>query len=70
EGVTDWTTPGNPSLEDLGVSLTQFEPFARYVLHPMRRNAYYLERLGEFADPAPPKPAEFYQTKPASYAQA
>ncbi|BFZ15948.1 hypothetical protein BsWGS_18986 [Bradybaena similaris] len=65
EGVTDWTHAGNPSLEDLGVSLTQFSPYARYTLHPYRRLAYYTAELGEFADPEPPKPAEFYQPKPA-----
>ncbi|GFR75149.1 NADH dehydrogenase [ubiquinone] 1 alpha subcomplex subunit 9, mitochondrial [Elysia marginata] len=63
EGVTDWTNPANPTLEDLGVSLTSFEMMAHYVLFRYRRNAYYSEKLGEFADPEPPKPAEFYSNK-------
>jgi NADH dehydrogenase (ubiquinone) 1 alpha subcomplex subunit 9 len=65
EGITDWTTPGNPTLEDLGVSLTQFDIIARYVLYPHRRFSYYSEKLGEFADPVSPKPADFYQPKTA-----
>lgn len=64
EGVTDWTNPENPTLEDLGVNLTSFEVMAHYVLFRYRRAAYYSEKLGEFADPEPPKPAEFYSNKP------
>ena len=63
EGVTDWTNPDNPTLEDLGVSLTNFDMMAHYILFRYRRNAYYSENLGEFADPEPPKPAEFYSNK-------
>ncbi|XP_005097061.1 NADH dehydrogenase [ubiquinone] 1 alpha subcomplex subunit 9, mitochondrial [Aplysia californica] len=63
EAITDWTTPGNPTLEDLGVDLKQFDAMARFLLFPMRRNAYYAEKLGEFAEPEPPLPAEHYISK-------
>merc|ERR1711874_505531 len=45
EAITDWTNPGNPTLEDLGVELKQFDELARFFLFPYRRNAYYAEKL-------------------------
>jgi len=52
--VTDIPT-GNPTLEDLGVSLTDMESRMDWELKPYRAQAYYDEELGEFAPPAPPK---------------
>ncbi|KAK0047567.1 NADH dehydrogenase [ubiquinone] 1 alpha subcomplex subunit 9 mitochondrial [Biomphalaria pfeifferi] len=63
EALTDWTVPGMLTLEDLGVTLTPFDDMAKFLLHPYRQYAYYQEKMGEFADPEPPKPAEFYQGK-------
>ncbi|CAL1547103.1 unnamed protein product [Lymnaea stagnalis] len=63
EFLTDWTVSGNPSLEDLGVNLTQLDEMAPHILRFYRMNAYYQEKMGEFADPVPPKPAEYYQDK-------
>ncbi|KAL8618992.1 hypothetical protein ACOMHN_018374 [Nucella lapillus] len=56
EFVTDVTT-GCPTLEDLGVTLTQMENQVPWELKPFRQGAYYEEYLGEFADPTPPPPA-------------
>ncbi|XP_059174175.1 NADH dehydrogenase [ubiquinone] 1 alpha subcomplex subunit 9, mitochondrial-like [Physella acuta] len=63
EALTDWTVPGNLTLEDLGVTLTQFDDMARFFLKSKRRFAYYQEELGEFDEAPSPKPAEFYQDK-------
>ncbi|ODM88380.1 NADH dehydrogenase [ubiquinone] 1 alpha subcomplex subunit 9, mitochondrial, partial [Orchesella cincta] len=53
--VTDSPT-GNPTLEDLGVTLTDMEGRLNWELKPYRAAAYYDEELGEFAIPDPPKP--------------
>jgi len=43
-----------PTLEDLGVKLMSLEDRAPYELKPFRKHKYYEEKIGEFADPAPP----------------
>jgi len=53
--VTDTPTPGNPTLEDLGVTLTEIESRADWELKPYRYGAYYDEDLGEFAPAENPK---------------
>ncbi|ODM93835.1 NADH dehydrogenase [ubiquinone] 1 alpha subcomplex subunit 9, mitochondrial [Orchesella cincta] len=52
--ITDVPT-GNPTLEDLGVTLTDMESRMHWELRPHRAAAYYDEELGEFAPPVPPK---------------
>ncbi|CAG7721103.1 unnamed protein product [Allacma fusca] len=46
---------GLPTLEDLGVTPTEIESRIQWELKPHRRHNYYMEELGEFSDPAPPK---------------
>lgn len=58
--ITD-TPTGNPTLEDLGVALTEMEGRMDWELKPHRAHSYYDEELGEFAPAAPPK------TVPAPY---
>ncbi len=53
--TTDVLTRGNPTLEDLGVMLTDVESRAEWELKIYRRGLYYDEDLGEFAPPEPPK---------------
>jgi len=43
-----------PTLEDLGVTLTNIEDQAPWELRPYRAHNYYDESLGEFEKPAPP----------------
>ncbi|CAL8079298.1 unnamed protein product [Orchesella dallaii] len=52
--ITD-TPTGNPTLEDLGVSLTDMQSRMHWELKQYRAAAYYDEELGEFAPPIPPK---------------
>jgi len=52
--TTDVPT-GNPTLEDLGVVLSELENRIHWELKPFRRDLYYEEELGEFPSPAPPK---------------
>ncbi len=54
EFVSDNLTGRNPTLEDLGVKLTRVEDRAPWELKPFRAHSYYEEKVGEFADPAPP----------------
>merc|ERR1711963_1241411 len=65
EHHTDWTSASNPTLDDLGISQADFTIMAHFFLHPYRRDAYYTEQMGEFADPEPPKNAEFYHDRPS-----
>jgi len=53
EHITDVVT-GLPTLEDLGVKLTNIEDRAIFELKPYRMYAYYYDQIGEFADPVPP----------------
>lgn len=55
ECVTDVVEAGVPTLEDLGVVLTQMEDQIPWELRPYRAALYYDAELGEFEDPAPPK---------------
>jgi NADH dehydrogenase (ubiquinone) 1 alpha subcomplex subunit 9 len=54
EFVTDVLT-GLPTLEDLGVKLTQIENQAPWELKPFRKYGYYEEKLGEWPEPEPPR---------------
>jgi len=53
--MSDAITPGNPTLEDLGVKLTYLEDRAPWELKRFKRFGYYEEELGEFPEPALPK---------------
>jgi NADH dehydrogenase (ubiquinone) 1 alpha subcomplex subunit 9 len=55
EMVTDTVTPGNPTLEDLGVKLTYLEDRAEWELKRFQRFGYYETELGELPEIAPPK---------------
>lgn len=55
EYVSDVTTPGNPTLEDLGVKLTYVEDKAPFFLKFFSRFGYLEPDLGEYPPPAPPK---------------
>jgi NADH dehydrogenase (ubiquinone) 1 alpha subcomplex subunit 9 len=55
ENTTDEMTPGNLTLEDLGVTLTPFEENAYYELKPLSRIGFYLDQYGEFKEPPFPK---------------
>jgi len=52
--VSDITT-GNPTLEDLGVTLTDMESRMDWELKPYRAFSYYMDELDEFPKPPPPK---------------
>ena len=54
EHVTDVLT-GLPTLEDLGVKLTDMADQVPWELKPFRKYAYYDEKLGEWPDPEPPR---------------
>jgi len=54
EAVSDVLT-GLPTLEDLGVNLTKMEDQVPWELRPWRANQDYLEDVGEFSVPSPPK---------------
>ena len=44
-----------PTLQDLNVAnLTKVEEKMPWLLKPHRQHGYYEEKLGEYADPAPP----------------
>jgi len=53
EHVSDILT-GVPTLESLNVKLTKIEDRASYELKAFRRHNYYEEKVGEYAEPAPP----------------
>ncbi|KAI1309414.1 NADH dehydrogenase [ubiquinone] 1 alpha subcomplex subunit 9, mitochondrial [Halotydeus destructor] len=55
ENVSDELTPGNPTLEDLGVKLTYFEQMAPFYLKMFNRTGYYEAAYGEIPPPTPPK---------------
>ncbi|KAM3968119.1 NADH:ubiquinone oxidoreductase subunit 39 [Aphomia sociella] len=55
ESTTDTLTPGLPTLEDLGVNLMQIEDQAPWELKPFRAYQYYIDQIGEFPKPDPPK---------------
>ncbi|XP_017862493.1 PREDICTED: NADH dehydrogenase [ubiquinone] 1 alpha subcomplex subunit 9, mitochondrial [Drosophila arizonae] len=55
EAVTDKVLPGVPTLEDLGVQLTNMEDQVPWELRPYRAALYYDAELGEFETPSPPK---------------
>lgn len=46
---------GLPSLEDLGVQLTNMEDQVPWELRPFRAYQYYMDKIGEFPTPPPPK---------------
>lgn len=53
--VSDVVDKKIPTLEDLGVTLTEMESQIPWELRPFKSGAYYDEELGEFQAPAPPK---------------
>lgn len=55
EATTDRPVRGVPTLEDLGVPLTHIEDQAPWELKPYRAYQYYLDKIGEFPTPNPPK---------------
>ncbi|XP_030378040.1 NADH dehydrogenase [ubiquinone] 1 alpha subcomplex subunit 9, mitochondrial [Scaptodrosophila lebanonensis] len=55
EAITDKVIPGVPTLEDLGVQLTNMEDQVPWELRPYRAALYYDAELGEFETPNPPK---------------
>lgn len=55
EYVDDVTTPGNPTLEDLGVRLTYVEDKAPFFLKFFSRYGFYEPDFGEEPPPAPPR---------------
>ncbi|KAG6453805.1 hypothetical protein O3G_MSEX008311 [Manduca sexta] len=55
EATTDVLVSGVPTLEDLGVTLTQMEDQVPWELKPYRAYQYYMDQLGEFPKPDPPK---------------
>ncbi|XP_067000318.2 NADH dehydrogenase [ubiquinone] 1 alpha subcomplex subunit 9, mitochondrial [Anabrus simplex] len=54
EHTSDELVEGVPTLEDLGLVLTEMEDQIPWELKPFRHAAYYDEELGEFEKPAPP----------------
>jgi len=61
EHITDWPTPGNLTLDDLGIDHQDFVNLTYYYLFPRRRNSHYNEKLGEIPHPEPPLTAENFQ---------
>ncbi|XP_045763820.1 NADH dehydrogenase [ubiquinone] 1 alpha subcomplex subunit 9, mitochondrial [Maniola jurtina] len=55
EATTDRVVRGVPTLEDLGVVLTHIEDQAPWELKPYRAHQYYIDEIGEFPTPDPPK---------------
>ncbi|XP_049865328.1 NADH dehydrogenase [ubiquinone] 1 alpha subcomplex subunit 9, mitochondrial [Pectinophora gossypiella] len=55
ESTTDRPESGLPTLEDLGVTLTNMEDQVPWELKPFRAHQYYMDRVGEFPTPDPPK---------------
>ncbi|CAK1578227.1 unnamed protein product [Parnassius mnemosyne] len=55
ESTTDRPQSGVPTLEDLGVCLTHMEDQVPWELKPFRAYQYYIDKLGEFPKPDPPK---------------
>nr|XP_014091429.1 NADH dehydrogenase [ubiquinone] 1 alpha subcomplex subunit 9, mitochondrial [Bactrocera oleae] len=58
ECITDVVRSDIPCLEDLGVQLTSMEEQVPWELRPYRAAQYYDAELGEWEEPAPPKPIE------------
>ncbi|KAG8243507.1 NADH dehydrogenase [ubiquinone] 1 alpha subcomplex subunit 9, mitochondrial [Homalodisca vitripennis] len=54
ECISDCVMPGVPTLEDLGVTLTQLEDQVPWELKMYRAFNYYEEQEGEFETPIPP----------------
>lgn len=55
ESTTDVVDSSMPTLEDLGVCLTQMEDQVPWELKPFRAHQYYADKLGEFPTPDPPR---------------
>ncbi|XP_013185874.1 NADH dehydrogenase [ubiquinone] 1 alpha subcomplex subunit 9, mitochondrial [Amyelois transitella] len=55
ESTTDVVTTKLPTLEDLGVNLTHIEDQAPWELKPFRAYQYYMDQVGEFPKPDPPR---------------
>ncbi|KAJ0179254.1 hypothetical protein K1T71_004966 [Dendrolimus kikuchii] len=55
EATSDVPLSGVPTLEDLGVTLTHMEDQVPWELKPFRAHQYYMDRVGEFPKPDPPK---------------
>lgn len=55
EATSDVPLSGVPTLEDLGVTLTHMEDQVPWELKPFRAHQYYMDQLGEFPKPDPPK---------------
>ncbi|XP_026491247.2 NADH dehydrogenase [ubiquinone] 1 alpha subcomplex subunit 9, mitochondrial [Vanessa tameamea] len=55
EATTDVLVKGMPTLEDLEVTLTNMEDQVPWELKPYRAYQYYIDKLGEFPRPPPPK---------------
>ncbi|KAF7990650.1 hypothetical protein HCN44_000455 [Aphidius gifuensis] len=58
EHTTDTLIKGIPTLEDLGIQPCEMESRIAWELRPMKIEAHYMEALGEFPDPDPPKPVK------------
>lgn len=55
EHTTDVVAKGIPTLEDLGVYPMDMETRMPWEIKPLRAEAHYMEQLGEFDPPEPPK---------------
>ncbi|CAH0628980.1 unnamed protein product [Chrysodeixis includens] len=55
EATTDIVDENLPTLEDLGVNLTQMEDQVPWELKPYRAHQYYMDKIGEFPKPPNPK---------------
>ncbi|THK33044.1 NADH dehydrogenase [ubiquinone] 1 alpha subcomplex subunit 9, mitochondrial [Diachasma alloeum] len=56
EHTSDILVPELPTLEDIGVYPCTMESRIAWELRPFKLGAHYMERVGEFPDPEPPKP--------------
>lgn len=56
EHTTDSVLTTLPTLEDLGIYPVAMEKRITWELKPLQTEAYYMEKLGEFEKPEPPKP--------------
>ncbi|GBP17102.1 NADH dehydrogenase 1 alpha subcomplex subunit 9, mitochondrial [Eumeta japonica] len=55
ESTTDVVVAGQPTIEDLGVIPSPIEHEMPWLLRPYRAYQYYIDELGEFPAPPPPK---------------
>ena len=52
--ISDEPTPGNPTLEDLGVKLSTFEQYGTHYLRMFDRFGYYKTTLDDAEEPPAP----------------